>query len=147
MLGVDPGGEGIEWDQVIETTVRDLSEEVDLESWPKITGSKGIHLMAPLENRISHEAARKVARATAQRLVNERQGLYALSAAPSARTGNIFLDYLRNDRGNTAIGAWSPRSRPGMPIAAPVTWAQVKAGMRSNAFTMACAFRRGRKAA
>jgi bifunctional non-homologous end joining protein LigD len=143
VLDVDPG-EGIEWDQVIETTLRlrVLLEEAGLESWPKVTGGKGIHLMAPLDKRVSHEAAREAARTIARCLVSQRPDLYVLSAAPSALTGHIFLDYLRNGRGNTAVGTWSPRSRAGLPIAAPVTWAQVEAGVQPDAFTMAHPFRR-----
>ncbi|MDW6026395.1 DNA ligase D [Mesorhizobium sp. BAC0120] len=148
VLDVDPG-EGIEWDQVIQTTLRlrDLLQEAGLASWPKLTGGKGIHLMAPFEKRLTHDAARKAARAVAQRLLDERPDLYVLSAAPSARTGHIFLDYLRNGRGNTAVGAWSPRARHGFPIAAPVTWAQVESGIQPDVFTMTHALRRGRRAA
>jgi bifunctional non-homologous end joining protein LigD len=148
VLDVDPG-EGIEWAQVTETTLllRDLLQEAGLASWPKLTGGKGIHLMAPFEKRLTHDAARKAARAIAQRLVDQRPDLYVLSAAPSARTGHIFLDYLRNGRGNTAVGAWSPRARYGFPIAAPVTWAQVESGIQPDVFTMMHPFRRGQKPA
>jgi bifunctional non-homologous end joining protein LigD len=48
------------------------------------------------------------------------------SAAAAKRSGRIFLDYLRNGRGTTAIGTYSPRARPGFPIAAPITWTQVE---------------------
>ena len=95
----------------------------------------------------SHDAARKMVRAIARSAPSpERPDLYVLSASPSARSGHIFLDYLRNGRGNTAVGAWSPRPRPGLPIAVPVTWAQVEAGIKPDAFTMAHPFRRKRTA-
>jgi bifunctional non-homologous end joining protein LigD len=106
VLDVDPG-EGIEWDQVIETTLRfrDLLEEVDLESWPKISDGKGVHLMAlsglprDLPCSLVRDALFK------RRLVNERRDLCVLSPAPSARSDHMFLDYLRNGRGNMAVGA------------------------------------------
>jgi bifunctional non-homologous end joining protein LigD len=52
------------------------------------------------------------------------------------RPGKLFIDYLRNGRGTTAVGAYSPRVRPGFSIAAPVTWAEVERGVQSDAFTM-----------
>src|SRR5207249_10497777 len=59
-----------------------------------------------------------------------------LSASPAGRRGRIFLDYLRNGRGNTAVGAYSPRARPKFPIASPVTWSQVEKGIPADAFTI-----------
>jgi DNA primase len=63
------------------------------------------------------------------------------TGTPSPRTrksapGAIFIDYLRNGRGTTAIGAWSPRARAGFPIAAPVSWRQVEHDIRPDAFTI-----------
>ena len=61
---------------------------------------------------------------------------YTISSDPEKRSERIFIDYLRNGRGTTAIGAWSPRARAGFPIAVPVSWRQVENGTRSDAFTM-----------
>jgi bifunctional non-homologous end joining protein LigD len=52
------------------------------------------------------------------------------------RPGRLFLDYLRNGRGTTAVGAYSPRARPNVPVAMPVTWADVERGIRPDAFTI-----------
>ncbi|WP_353647045.1 hypothetical protein [Mesorhizobium sp. WSM2240] len=52
------------------------------------------------------------------------------------RTGRIFIDYLRNGRGTTAVGASSPRARPGFPISKPVSWADIEAGIAPDVFTM-----------
>ncbi|RUW63816.1 DNA ligase D [Mesorhizobium sp. M7A.F.Ca.US.008.03.1.1] len=142
VLDLDPG-EGVEWDQVIATTLalRDILEAEGLESWPKVTGGKGIHLMAPLRAKLTHDNARLLARSFANRLAEAHPDRYLLSAAPSARTGRIFIDYLRNGRGNTAVGAFSPRARPGFPVAHPVTWSQVEAAIRPDAFTIGRPFR------
>lgn len=142
VLDLDPG-EGVPWDEVIGTalSLRDIMEAEGLESWPKVTGGKGIHLMAPLPKRIAHDAARLLARSLAQRLMRAAPDRYLLSAAPTARKGRIFFDYLRNGRGNTAVGAFSPRARRGSPIARPVTWRQVERGIPPDTFTMASPFR------
>jgi bifunctional non-homologous end joining protein LigD len=129
---------------VIEAALatRELLLADGLDSWPKVTGGKGLHIMAPVDGKISHDEARRYAHAMMQRLAKKDPKRYLLSSAPTARSGRIFLDYLRNGRGNTAAGAFSPRVRAGYPIAAPITWAQVEAGIAPDAFTMRSPFRR-----
>ncbi|TPK72162.1 DNA ligase D [Mesorhizobium sp. B2-4-15] len=142
VLDLDPG-EGVPWDAVIEAalSLRGILEATGLESWPKLTGGKGIHLMVPLAVKMTHDSARQLAKSIAQCLVDADPDRYLLSADPAARRGRIFLDYLRNGRGNTAVGAFSPRARRGFPIAHPVTWKQVEAGIRPDAFTLAHPFK------
>jgi bifunctional non-homologous end joining protein LigD len=137
VIDLDPG-EGVAWDFVTETALnlRDLLSGEGIKAWPKLTGSKGIHVMGPLEARVSHDAARNYARSLALKLAECRPEKYLISSKPEARSGRIFLDYLRNGRGNTAAGAWSPRVRPGFPIARPVTWKQIEAGIQADTFTM-----------
>jgi bifunctional non-homologous end joining protein LigD len=91
--------------------------------------------MAPLDQPIAHDAARQYARRLVQMLVDKKPDRYLLSASPAGRCGRIFLDYLRNGRGNTAVGAYSPRARPKFPIACPVSWSQVEQGIAADAFT------------
>jgi bifunctional non-homologous end joining protein LigD len=137
VFDLDPG-EGVAWEFVIEAALqlRRMLKDEGLEPRPKLTGGKGLHLMAPLEPKIDHDEARAYARQIAQRLAATPLGRYTIASAPVRRTGRIFIDYLRNGRGTTAIGTWSPRARPGVPIAAPVSWRQVENGIRPDAFTM-----------
>jgi bifunctional non-homologous end joining protein LigD len=116
--------------------LRRMLKDEGLEPWPKLTGGKGLHLMAPLEPKIDHDHARAYAKRIAQRLAATASDRYTIAAAPEKRVGRIFIDYLRNGRGTTAIGAWSPRARAGSPIAVPVSWRQVEDGIRPDAFTM-----------
>ncbi|TPI35805.1 DNA ligase D [Mesorhizobium sp. B3-1-6] len=149
VLDLDPG-EGVRWDAVVEAalSLRAILEATGLESWPKLTGGKGIHLMAPLAAKTTHDRARQLAKSLAQCLIDAKPDRYLLSADPAARRGRIFLDYLRNGRGNTAVGTFSPRARPGFPIAHPVTWTQIERGIRPDAFTIDHPFRAAvRKAA
>jgi bifunctional non-homologous end joining protein LigD len=90
---------------------------------------------------MSHDKARYYAHHLVQKLVDKKPDRYLLSASPSGRKGRIFLDYLRNGRGNTAVGAYSPRARLGFPIASPVTWSNVEAGVPPDAYTMSSPFR------
>jgi bifunctional non-homologous end joining protein LigD len=113
-----------------------LLEREGLKPWPKLTGGKGLHLMAPLPRKLTHDAAHTYARALAQRLARTDPDRYVTSASLARRPGRLFIDYLRNGRGTTAVGAYSSRVREGFPIAAPVTWKQVERGIEPDAFTM-----------
>jgi len=137
VLDLDPG-EGVEWAFVTDSALalRDTLKAEGLNSWPKLTGGKGIHLMAPIDPDLKHDEARDYAKAIAQRLAATNPSKFLVTADPSARRGKIFIDYLRNGRGNTAVGAFSPRVREGFPIAAPVSWKQVESGIRPDAFNM-----------
>jgi bifunctional non-homologous end joining protein LigD len=142
VFDLDPG-EGTTWACVVETALqlRGLLQEEGLESWPKLTGGKGVHLMVPITPAMTHDLARAYCRRLAERLERTRPQLYTTSAAPERRTGRIFIDYLRNGRGTTAVGAYSPRAQSGFPIAVPVTWAQLIGGIRPDAFTMETPFK------
>jgi bifunctional non-homologous end joining protein LigD len=141
VIDIDPG-EGVPWDAVVETALRtrDLMKEEGFKTWPKLTGGKGIHVMAPLHERVTHDRTHVIARNLVTAIAARAPDRYVLSAHAS-RSGRIFLDYLRNGRGTTAIGTYSPRVREGFPIAAPVTWARLEAGIRPDAFTMRSPFR------
>jgi bifunctional non-homologous end joining protein LigD len=91
--------------------------------------------MAPLTERMTHDQARAYAKDLAERTaVADRR--YTTSASMGQRPGHLFIDYLRNGRGSTAIGTWSPRARRGFPIARPVTWTQVEEGILPSAYSM-----------
>jgi bifunctional non-homologous end joining protein LigD len=138
VFDLDPGG-GVAWAFVIESALRlrKLLQDEGLDSWTKLTGGKGLHLMVPIDRDISHDAARLHCRRLAQRLEAADPAHYTTSSAPAKRNKRIYIDYLRNGRGTTAIGAYSPCARAGFPAAAPVTWAQVERGIRPDAFTIA----------
>ncbi len=137
VFDLDPG-QGITWEFVIETAVklRRRLEAEGFETWPKTTGGKGLHVMVPLRRKLTHDAAHAEARRLAESFA-KGEPRYVTSAALSKRPGRLFIDYLRNGRGTTAIGAYSPRVRQGFPVAAPVTWKDVEHGIRPDAYTMA----------
>jgi bifunctional non-homologous end joining protein LigD len=137
VFDLDPG-DGIAWPFVVETALklRALLAGEGLASWPKTTGGKGLHVMAPLTEKLPHDAAHALARRFAERLAGLDPARYVTAAARAERPGRLFIDYLRNGRGTTAVGAYSPRARPGFPVAAPIAWRQVEDGIRPDAFTM-----------
>src|SRR3954464_737979 len=109
VIDLDPG-EGVEWDAVVEASLRmrEVLKQNGFASWPKLTGGKGIHLMAPLARPLAHDEAHRLARRLGPDPAPRLPTRYILSAQ-AHRRGRIFLDYLRNGRGTTAIGTWSPR--------------------------------------
>jgi bifunctional non-homologous end joining protein LigD len=131
----------VQWHRVIDAAVRmrAILKRKGLTCWPKLTGGKGIHLMAPLKIRITHDQAHAWAQSLVGELAVEKPERYILSAQADRR-GIIFLDYLRNGRGTTAVGTYSPRVREGFPIAAPVSWKRIESGIRPDTFTMQSPF-------
>ena len=99
--------------------------------------------MVPVSPRISHDEARTYCRAFAERVTRTAPDRYTLDPAPEQRIDRLYLDYLRNGRGNTAVGAYSHRVRASLPVAAPVTWKDVEGGIAPDAFSMARPPRRG----
>jgi hypothetical protein len=111
-LVFDPGP-GVERQFLTETALRlcDLLTAEGLRPWPKLTGGKGIHVAAPVKSEMTHDEARRYCYGLAQRLARIDPQRYTLSAAMKERPGHLFIDYLRNGRGTTAIGTYSPPAR------------------------------------
>src|SRR3954453_5933324 len=141
VIDLDPG-EGVGWDAVVEAALRlrQAMEAAGFVPLPEVTGGKGIHLMAPLAEPMLHDQAHRIARGLVSEFAARNPARYNLSAQ-AGRSGRIFLDYLRNGRGTTAIGTYSPRAREGFPIAAPVTWARIEGGIMPDALTIESPFR------
>jgi bifunctional non-homologous end joining protein LigD len=140
VIDLDPG-EAVPWETVVGAALqmRELQDE-GLSTWPKLTGGKGVHVRAPLPTPMLHDEAHRYALRLVRILAKRDPDRYILSAQGNRR-GRIFLDYLRNGRGTTAIGTYSPRVLEGFPIAAPVPWSSIEAGIRPDAFTMKSPFR------
>ena len=87
--------------------------------------------------KLEWEAIKEFAKWVAERFVTAYPDRFTSNMAKRARTGRIFIDYLRNGRGATAIGAYSPRARPGAPVATPLFWEEVEKGVKPDSFTVA----------
>ena len=137
IFDLDPD-EGLGWERVIAAAlaVRDVLETLGLRSFAKTTGGKGLHVVAPIKPALDWDAAKDFSRAVVQRLVDAAPQRYTATMSKSARRGRIFLDYLRNGREATAVAAYSTRARPGATVSAPLSWAEVERGIRSDQFTI-----------
>lgn len=105
--------------------LRDRLKDLGLESWPKSTGGKGLHVVVPITRRTGWDEARAFTQAVARQIVAEDPSHFTAKMSKGKRTGRIFVDYLRNARNATAIADYSTRARPGAPVAAPIAWDEV----------------------
>ena len=108
----------------------------------KTTGGKGLHVVTPITPGPGWPACVAFARHVVDGLVAETPRAFTATMAKSARTGKIFIDYFRNQRGATSVAAYSTRARPGAPVSTPVTWEELDAVPAGSHFTIATAERR-----
>jgi bifunctional non-homologous end joining protein LigD len=101
----------------------------------KTTGGKGLHVMLPT-NDTPWEEAKDFAHAMVLAMEADSPDKYVSKMTKSIRGGKIFLDYLRNGRGATAVVAYSTRARAGAPVSAPVTWDELGPKLAPNKFTV-----------
>jgi bifunctional non-homologous end joining protein LigD len=114
VMDLDPG-EGIEWPQVIEGAreVRERLKRLKLSSFVKTTGGKGLHVVVPLTPKAGWDEVKAFAKSMADQMAADRPERYTATSVKRERQGRIYVDYLRNGRGATAIGPYSTRARPG----------------------------------
>jgi bifunctional non-homologous end joining protein LigD len=135
IIDLDPGP-GVGWKEVVATAhlVRAALGALGLESFAKTTGGKGVHVVAPFVPQHDWDTCLAFARGVAEAMAREHPRRYSTSLAKAGREDKILLDYLRNNRGSTAIAAYATRARPGCPVAVPVTWEELTARLKPDQF-------------
>jgi bifunctional non-homologous end joining protein LigD len=123
IFDLDPG-EGVEWTSVIEAAreVRERLREFGIESYVKTTGGKGLHVVSPFKPSVDWDELKNFTHGIALAMEADTPSKYISTMAKKARGGRIFVDYLRNGRGATAVAPYSSRARPGAPVSTPVGW-------------------------
>jgi bifunctional non-homologous end joining protein LigD len=136
IMDLDPAPD-VPWARVVESAfeIRDRLEELGLRSWVKTTGGKGLHVAVPLTRRHTWDEVKDFSRALAVDISGRHFGKYITKATIAKRKGKIFLDYLRNGRGATAISAYCIRARPAAAISVPITWDELTPALDPNQFT------------
>jgi bifunctional non-homologous end joining protein LigD len=138
IFDLDPG-EGASWSAVIAAAgqVRGRLQAHGLTSFVKTTGGKGLHVVAPIEPIADWAQAKSFAASIAEAMAANHPDRYVATATKRVRRGRIYIDVLRNDRGSTAIAAYSTRALPQASVSTPLEWHELSDGLRSDHFTAA----------
>ena len=128
--------EGLGFAQVKKAAVelRDLLDDLGLPSWAMVTGGKGVHVVCPLKRTVGWETVTLFSKTLAHHLEHRHPDRFTATMSKARRKGKIFVDYLRNDRGATAIAPYSLRARTGAAVAVPVTWDELEGLSSADAF-------------
>jgi bifunctional non-homologous end joining protein LigD len=120
---LDPGPD-VSWKQVVAAAllVRDVLKALGLASWVKTTGGRGLHVVCPLKSKRTVPECLDFSRAVSEVIALTDPRLYTTAFAKAGRERKILIDYLRNNRTNTSVCAFSPRARPGAPVSMPFAW-------------------------
>jgi bifunctional non-homologous end joining protein LigD len=134
-LDPDPS---VQWPQVVVAAreVRLVLEELGLTSFLKTTGGKGLHVVVPIQPRVGWDDAKAFCHAIADLMTRAAPDRYIATMSKAARKGKIFIDYLRNGRGATAIAPYSTRAREMATVSAPISWEELSPKLRSDQFTI-----------
>jgi bifunctional non-homologous end joining protein LigD len=137
IFDLDPG-EDVAWGEVIAAAqeVRSRLDAQGLKSFVKTTGGKGLHVMVPLGPGASWDEAKAFTKSVADAMAKDAPGRFVATLAKRARQGRILIDYLRNDRGSTAVAAYSTRSKPQATVSTPLAWEELSERLRSDHFTV-----------
>ncbi|WP_421035239.1 DNA ligase D [Mitsuaria sp. CC2] len=127
IFDLDPG-EGVNWAMLQEAAVlmRTLLGELQLESWLKTSGGKGLHVVVPLTPKLPYDEVKRFSQIAVQHMAKTIPSRFVAKSGGGNRVGRIFIDYLRNGHGQTTAAAFSARARPGMGVSMPVAWEQLK---------------------
>ncbi len=116
--------------------VRDLLQTAGLTSFPLVTGGKGIHVVVPLDATQDWDTVKSFARGVATKLADTEPERFVATMAKVKRKGRIFIDWLRNERGATAVAPYSPRAKAEASVATPVGWSELSRIEGANVFTI-----------
>jgi bifunctional non-homologous end joining protein LigD len=108
--------------------LRDLLNELDLANWVKTSGSKGFHIVVPLDGQAETGEIWQFAHAVATRLVERDPSHLTQEFSKADRGGRILVDTGRNGYGATFAAAYAVRAKPGAPVSAPCTWQEIEQG-------------------
>ncbi|MFO0901040.1 MAG: DNA ligase D [Pirellulales bacterium] len=133
IFDLDPD-EAVPWPEMVAAAreLRTFLADLGLTAFLKTTGGKGLHLVTPLVRRSTWEEAKAFAQGVAVSMARARPQRYVAVASKAQRRGKIYIDYLRNGRGATAIAPYSTRARAGATVSVPIDWDELSPRLKSD---------------
>lgn len=116
--------------------LRDVLEALGLQSLPLLSGGKGVHVVVPVKRKYDWPVIKEFSNKLSYRVAADAPDKFVATMSKAKRTGKIFIDHFRNERGSTAIAPYSPRARAGAPVAWPLDWARLAAVPAANAMSL-----------
>ena len=143
VFDLDPG-EDVPWSDVVDAArkIRALLDGLKIASYLRTSGGKGLHVVLPLNPGCDWDLVKPFAQGFAQTMSAMEPLKFVATATKRFRRGKIFLDYLRNGRGATAVASFSLRARPGAPVAMPIGWDELGRVKSGGAFNIKTAVSR-----
>ncbi|MCE8033431.1 DNA ligase D [Billgrantia tianxiuensis] len=137
VFDLDPD-QGIAWKEILRVagTLRERLESLGLTPFLRTTGGKGLHLVVPLEPSAEWEQAKAFAKGVAEAHAKDDPKRLTTNMSKAKREGRIFLDYLRNGRGATAVASYTVRARENAPVAVPIRWDELNAALRADRYNV-----------
>lgn len=137
IFDLDPD-KNADWKRVVEGALwlKQRLEKDKLKPAARVSGGKGIHVVASHKDKMTWKKSKDYARKIAEELESEDPGSYLTNMSKDKRKGKIFIDYLRNERGSTAVAPYSLRARPNAPVCMPVDWGDVNYSLKPNKYTL-----------
>jgi bifunctional non-homologous end joining protein LigD len=137
VFDLDPG-EGVAWKDVVQGAkdVRTRLEDAGLTTFLRTSGGKGLHVCVPISRRNTWDEVKQFAKSVADAMARDEPDRYIATMSKAKRRGKVYVDYLRNQRGATAIASYSTRARAGAPVATPLAWNELGKIKSANGFNI-----------
>ncbi|MFN2361637.1 MAG: DNA ligase D [Marinobacter sp.] len=137
VFDLDPSP-GVQWPEILKVTreLRDRLEKLGFTAFVRTTGGKGLHVVVPLRPTTDWDDVKAFAKAVSERCASDAPSRLTTKLPKAQRRNKIFIDYLRNGRGATAVASYSTRARPGAPVAVPIRWDELSSSLRPDQYSV-----------
>jgi bifunctional non-homologous end joining protein LigD len=134
-LDPDPG---VAWEDVLYCArrLRERLAALDLASYVKTSGGKGLHVVAPLTRRSEWDEVKAFSRAVSEDFARREPNRYVTTVSKAQRKGKILIDFFRNSRGATSVAPYSTRIHPGAPVSTPLYWEELSPDIGPDYYTI-----------